>query len=173
MLIRVRRPKNLSEQKTEDQFKQREQIYSSSAFFFFFYLSLQEIGCWLPTFVGNLLNSSLTIQTLISTVNTLTNTFRNNVLPVSLWLRWETWVRSMGWEDPLEKGMATHSRILVWRFPWTEEPGRLQSTGSKRVRHDWATFTFTSQLPGHPFSQSSRQIKSTITMELTISINDF
>ena len=43
----------------------------------------------------------------------------------------ETWVRSLGWEDPLEKGMATHSSILAWRIPWTEEPGRLQSMGCK------------------------------------------
>ena len=49
---------------------------------------------------------------------------------------WETWVRSLGCEDPLEKGMATHSRILAWRIPWTEEPGGLQSTGSQRVVHD-------------------------------------
>ena len=48
----------------------------------------------------------------------------------------ETWVRSLGWEDPLEKGMATHSSILAWRTPWTEEPGGLQSMGSQRVRHD-------------------------------------
>ena len=40
---------------------------------------------------------------------------------------WETWVQSLGWEDSLEEGMATHSSILVWRFPWTEEPGGLQS----------------------------------------------
>ena len=46
---------------------------------------------------------------------------------------WETWVRSLGWEDPLEEGMATHSRILVWRIPRTEEPGRLQPMGSQRV----------------------------------------
>ena len=52
---------------------------------------------------------------------------------------WETQVRSLGWEDPLEKEMATHSSILAWRIPWTEEPGRLQSTGSQRVRHNWAT----------------------------------
>ena len=51
----------------------------------------------------------------------------------------ETWVRSLGWEDPLEKEMATHSSILAWRIPWTEEPGGLQSTGSPRVRHDWVT----------------------------------
>ena len=42
----------------------------------------------------------------------------------------ETWVRSLGWEDPLEKGLATHSSILAWRIPWTEEPGGLQSKGS-------------------------------------------
>ena len=45
----------------------------------------------------------------------------------------ETWVQSLGWEDPLEKEMATHSSILAWRIPWMEEPGGLQSTGSQRV----------------------------------------
>ena len=44
----------------------------------------------------------------------------------------ETWVQSLGWEDPLEKGTATHSSILAWRIPWTEEPGRLQSMGLSR-----------------------------------------
>ena len=48
----------------------------------------------------------------------------------------ETQVRPLGWEDPLEKGMATHSSILALRIPWTEEPGGLQSMGSQRVRHD-------------------------------------
>ena len=48
----------------------------------------------------------------------------------------ETWVLSLGLEDPLEKGMATHSSILDWRIPWTEEPGRLESMGSQRVRDD-------------------------------------
>ena len=60
------------------------------------------------------------------------------------WLRWEknvlamqeTWVRSLGGEDPLEEGVATHSSILAWRTPWTEEPGGLQSTGSQRFGHD-------------------------------------
>ena len=47
----------------------------------------------------------------------------------------------LGWEDPMEKWMATLSSILAWRIPWTEEPGGLQSTGSQRVRHDWATNT--------------------------------
>ena len=48
----------------------------------------------------------------------------------------ETQVGSLGQEDPLEKGMATHSSILAWRAPWTEEPGRLQSIGSQRVRYN-------------------------------------
>ena len=48
----------------------------------------------------------------------------------------ETQVQSLGWEDPLEEGMATHSSILAWRIPWTEEPGGLQSKGSQRVGHD-------------------------------------
>ena len=48
----------------------------------------------------------------------------------------ETWVRSLGWEDLLEKEMATHSSILAWRIPWTEERSGLQSTGSQRVGHD-------------------------------------
>ena len=51
----------------------------------------------------------------------------------------ETCAQSLGGEDPLEKEMATHSSILAWRIPWMEEPGGLQSTGSQRVGHDWAT----------------------------------
>ena len=46
------------------------------------------------------------------------------------------WVQSLGWEDPLENKMATHSSILAWKVRWTEEPGRLQSTGSQTVGHD-------------------------------------
>ena len=48
----------------------------------------------------------------------------------------ETWVQSLDWEDPLEKGMVTHSSILDWEIPWTEELGGLQSIGLQRVRHD-------------------------------------
>ena len=65
----------------------------------------------------------------------------------------ETWVRSLGREDPLEKEMATHSSTLAWKILWTEEPGRLRSMGSKRVGHDF-TFTFTlfsDLLPKFPF----------------------
>ena len=52
---------------------------------------------------------------------------------------WETWVRSLGQEDPLEKEMATHSIILVWKIPWTEESGGPQSMGLQRVGHDCVT----------------------------------
>ena len=60
----------------------------------------------------------------------------------------ETRVRSLDWEDPQEKEMAPHSSILAWRIPWTEEPDRLQSVGSQRVRHNWTTNTFTTWLTG-------------------------
>ena len=68
---------------------------------------------------------------------------------VPWWLRmvknlpavWENWLQSVGWEDPLEKGMATHSSVPAWKIPWTEDPGRLQSMGSQRVRHDWVAAT--------------------------------
>ena len=56
----------------------------------------------------------------------------------------ETWVHFLGREDPLEKGMVTHSSTLAWEIPWTEEPGGLQSVRLHRVRHDWVTNTFTS-----------------------------
>ena len=49
---------------------------------------------------------------------------------------WETWVRSLGWEDPLEKEKATHSSTVAWKIPWTEDPGRLQLMGLQRVGHD-------------------------------------
>ena len=55
----------------------------------------------------------------------------------------ETQVRSLDWEDPLGKEMATHSSILACKISWTEEPGRLQSMGSQRVGHDWASNTYT------------------------------
>ena len=54
-----------------------------------------------------------------------------------------TWVQSLGREDPLEKGMGAYSNILAWEIPWIEEPGGLQSMGSQRIRHNWATNTHT------------------------------
>ena len=55
----------------------------------------------------------------------------------------ESRVQSLGWEDPLEKEMATHSSILAWKISWTEEPDGLQSMESQRVGHNWATNTYT------------------------------
>ena len=63
----------------------------------------------------------------------------------------DTWVWSLGREDPLEKGMATDSIILAWIIPWTEGPGELQSMGLQRVRHDWTTFS-SAQLVGEETS---------------------
>ena len=57
--------------------------------------------------------------------------------------RWRFAKRCLGWEDPLEEDVATHSRILAWRIPWTCEPGRLQSMGPQRVRHDWSDLAHT------------------------------
>ena len=61
---------------------------------------------------------------------------------LTLFLRLETWVWSLYREDPLEKGIFTHSSILAWRIPRTEEPSRFQTMGSQRIRHDWVTNTF-------------------------------
>ena len=75
----------------------------------------------------------------------------------------ETWVGSLDQEDPLEKEMATHSSILAWRIPWTEEPGGLQSTGSQRVGHNWViksnteyTYVYT-HVPRLPWWLSSKE----------------
>ena len=57
-------------------------------------------------------------------------------IPIGPPVMQETWVQSLGWEDPLKKGTATHSSILAWEIPRTEEPGELQSMGSQRVGHD-------------------------------------
>ena len=69
--------------------------------------------------------------------------FRASLVAQNLPAMQKTEVWSLGREDPLEKGMVTHSSILSWRIPRTGEPGRLQSMGSQRVRYDWATNTFT------------------------------
>ena len=73
---------------------------------------------------------------------------------------WETQVRSLGWEDPLEKEMATYFSTLAWKIPWTEEPGRLQSMGSQRVRLHFLflSMNFLGGTNGkEPISQCSRQ----------------
>ena len=69
-------------------------------------------------------------------------------------------VRSLGREEPLENGMPTHSSILAWRIPWTEEPGELQSMGSQRVRHDWVTNSHT-----HTHTPSSARFPQTTITE--------
>ena len=74
-----------------------------------------------------------------------------NLVRASRWLcspMQETWVQSLGWENPLEESMATHSSVLAWRIPWTEEPGGLQSMGWQRVGHDLAANSKSSQKMG-------------------------
>ena len=68
----------------------------------------------------------------------------------------DTWVQSLGQEDLLEKEMATHSSILAWKIPWTEEPGSLQSMGLQRVGHELATSLFTSL--SHPYMITGKTI---------------
>ena len=75
--------------------------------------------------------SSFSFFLAASTASQVVLAVKNPLLPMQ-----ETWVQPLGWEDPLEEGMATHSRTLAWRIPWTEEPGRLYSIGSQRVRYD-------------------------------------
>ena len=71
---------------------------------------------------------------LICTLAILASLVAQTVKPLPA--MWETWVQALSWEDPLEKEMATHSSTLAWKIPWTEEPGRLKSTGPQRVGHD-------------------------------------
>ena len=74
----------------------------------------------------------------------------------------ETWVPSLDQEDPLEKGMATHSSTLAWRIPWAEDPGRLQSMGLQRVRHDWATeLNRTAHIYRQPREEGERRCQAT------------
>ena len=80
---------------------------------------------------------------------------------------WETWVQSLGQEDLLKKEMATHSSILAWKIPLTEEPDRLQSMGSQRVGHNWATSLHIC----HSFP-AKRQLSSNFMVTVTIS-SDF
>ena len=76
----------------------------------------------------------------------------------------ETQIWSLGWEDSLEKGMTIYSSTLAWRIPWTEEPGRLQSTGSQRVRQDWVTNIWI--FPGSSDSKASATRQETQVQSL-------
>ena len=67
----------------------------------------------------------------------------------------EIQIWSLGWEDPLEEGMATHSSILAWKISWTEETGRLQSMGSQRVRHNWSNYACMHRSPFRPLFTSA------------------
>ena len=78
----------------------------------------------------------------------------------------ETWVWSLGREDALEKGKATHCSILAWRIPWTEEPGGLQSMGSRRVRHNWTTNTTNRSL--HATKVNRWRLNKWTKMEISI-----
>ena len=75
-------------------------------------------------------------QLVLTAVQTITQGFPGTSVVKNLPAVQETHVQSLCGEDPLEKGMASHSSILAWRIPWREEPGRLQSMGSQRVKHD-------------------------------------
>ena len=74
----------------------------------------------------------------------------------------KTWVRSLGWEDPLEEGMATHSSILAWRVPRTEEPGRLWSMGSQRIRQSCVTKHFLQSTEQNILMQFSSKEKKNV-----------
>ena len=87
-------------------------------------LNMQSCNFFFPFWISNHDHASLVIQKVKN-------------LPITQ----ETQVPSQGREVPLEKEMATHSSILAWRIPWTEDPGRQQSMGSQRIEHDWATKT--------------------------------
>ena len=80
----------------------------------------------------------------------------SQVAPVDQQETQETWVWSLGLEDPLEEGMATHSNILIWRIPWTEEPGGLQSMESQRVGHDWWTTCVHTHTHTHTHTQVAK-----------------
>ena len=85
---------------------------------------------WFNSWVSKIPGEGIGYQLQYSWASLVVQTVKN--LPAM----WETWVRSLGWEDSLEEGMATHSSILAWRIPWTEKPGGLQSMESQRVGQD-------------------------------------
>ena len=109
---------------------------SSSLFFFFFF----PLSC--PTSLSIILHSGCYHPFLASLQQKGKHSLMVQMVK-NLPDKQETWVRSLGWKDPLEEEMATYSSILALEIPWTEEPGRLQSIGSRRVGHDSATSTFT------------------------------
>ena len=83
----------------------------------------------------------------------------------------ETWVRSLGGEDPLEKNMATHSSVVAWRILWTEEPGGLQALRSQRVRHDWSNGTRTQACMSVTSIKLEKRIKQKSTGKISNWLN--
>ena len=108
-------------------------------------MAIDESGCreWTKRVIGLSMNSAtsgqwVSLRVILSPRASLVAQTIKNLPAVQ-----ETWVQSLGQEDPLEKGMATYSNMLAWRIPWTEESGVLQSMRSQRVGHNWATNTHT------------------------------
>ena len=93
----------------------------------------------------------------------------SQVAPVNQQETQETWVWSLGLEDPLEEGMATHSNILIWRIPWTEEPGGLQSMESQRVGHDW--WTTCAHTHTHTHTHTHRLPRTVLKNHLIVSVS--
>ena len=105
----------------------RPQIFLSFVISFGYYLFSPIMCSWLMRYLGTCTSLLITWASQVS--------WMVKCLPAMQ----ETWVLSLDQDDPLEKEMAIHSSTLAWKIPWTEEPGRLQSMGSQRVGHDWAT----------------------------------
>ena len=110
----------------EEHFYKLTLQFSSHWHFYFYHPGVYEAFVWILILIIFLIMCGA-FQVVRVIKNPLANA--GDVKDVSL---------SLGWEDPLEEGRATHSNILAWRIPWTEEPGRLQSIGSQTVGHDWS-----------------------------------
>jgi len=93
-------------------------------------------GLWQRSFKDSLCNHVLEQSHILNTSKQILRASVVAQMVKRLPAMWETWVRFLGQEDPLEKEMAIHSSTLAWKIPWTEEPDRLQSMGSQRVGHD-------------------------------------
>ena len=98
--------------------------------------------------------TALWLGKIVGMISVFLNLLRFAFWPIFLTM-WETWVRSLGWEDPLKEEMATYSSTLAWKIPWTEERGGLQSTGSQRVGHNWATSLHFTMISTREYSRST------------------
>ena len=105
-----------------------------------------------------------TLKNIYNEVNTLAQSVKN--LPAVQ----ETWVQSLGWEDTLEKEMATHYSILAWKISRTQEPGGLQSMGLQRVGHDWATNTYLNTLTEFKIGAKNRNNQCYMISRVVLSV---